>query len=92
VAELVHHFAALNGLAWAPHSPNHICTIADDRQALIWDITTKAPVSDAADLVCACLLCGLGIVVWTCTALVKAWADRARFHFTYLYSASVFHN
>jgi WD repeat-containing protein 68 len=45
VAELVHHFAALNGLAWAPHSPNHICTIADDRQALIWDITTKAPVS-----------------------------------------------
>jgi WD repeat-containing protein 68 len=50
VAELVHHFAALNGLAWAPHSPNHICTIADDRQALIWDITTKAPVSDAQTL------------------------------------------
>lgn len=42
VAELVHHYGALNGIVWAPHSPNHICTIADDRQALIWDISTKS--------------------------------------------------
>lgn len=41
VAELVHHVGALNGIAWAPHSPHHICTIADDKQALIWDITAK---------------------------------------------------
>lgn len=41
VAELVGHIGAINGIAWAPHSPNHICTCADDRQALIWDITTK---------------------------------------------------
>ena len=41
VAELVGHIGALNGIAWAPHSPNHICTCGDDRQALIWDITTK---------------------------------------------------
>lgn len=44
MAELVHHCGALNGVVWAPHSPNHICTIADDKQALIWDITTKSPV------------------------------------------------
>ena len=31
VAELVGHQAALNGIAWAPHSPSHICTISDDR-------------------------------------------------------------
>ena len=31
VAELVGHQAALNGIAWAPHSPSHICTISDDK-------------------------------------------------------------
>jgi WD repeat-containing protein 68 len=47
VAELVGHQAAVNGIAWAPHSPCHICTISDDRQALIWDITVKPkPIED----------------------------------------------
>jgi WD repeat-containing protein 68 len=47
VAELVGHQGALNGLAWAPHSSCHICTIADDRQALIWDVTHKTkPIED----------------------------------------------
>jgi WD repeat-containing protein 68 len=41
VAELVGHVGALNGIVWAPHSSNHICTCGDDKQALIWDITTK---------------------------------------------------
>jgi WD repeat-containing protein 68 len=41
IAELIGHASVLNGLAWAPHSANHICTIGDDGQALIWDITTK---------------------------------------------------
>lgn len=41
VAELVHHVGALNGICWAPHSANHICTVADDKQALIWDISTS---------------------------------------------------
>lgn len=30
--------ASVNGIAWAPHSSCHICTAADDHQALIWDI------------------------------------------------------
>jgi len=41
VAELVGHDAAVNGMAWAPFSPHHICTVGDDHQALIWDITAK---------------------------------------------------
>lgn len=32
------HEAPCNGIAWAPHSPCHICTAADDHKALIWDI------------------------------------------------------
>jgi WD repeat-containing protein 68 len=39
VAELNGHHAAINGIAWAPHSAYHICTCSDDRQALIWDVT-----------------------------------------------------
>ena len=47
VAELVGHDAAINGIAWAPYSPCHICTCGDDRQALIWDITAKPrPIED----------------------------------------------
>eukprot|EP01113_Clastostelium_recurvatum_P045757 TRINITY_DN7912_c0_g1_i1.p1 TRINITY_DN7912_c0_g1~~TRINITY_DN7912_c0_g1_i1.p1 ORF type:complete len:327 (+),score=82.95 TRINITY_DN7912_c0_g1_i1:126-1106(+) len=38
-AELQGHGAALNSLAWAPHSSCHICTAGDDRQALIWDLS-----------------------------------------------------
>lgn len=41
VAELVGHMSSINGIAWAPHSANHICTVGDDKQALIWDISTK---------------------------------------------------
>mmetsp|Transcript_18475 Transcript_18475/g.30797 ORF Transcript_18475/g.30797 Transcript_18475/m.30797 type:complete len:332 (+) Transcript_18475:206-1201(+) len=38
--ELRAHQASVNGLAWAPHSANHICTCSDDHDALIWDVTT----------------------------------------------------
>lgn len=38
VARLNNHRACVNGMAWAPHSACHICTAADDHQALIWDI------------------------------------------------------
>ncbi|UYV67327.1 DCAF7 [Cordylochernes scorpioides] len=38
VAKLSNHRACVNGIAWAPHSSCHICTAADDQQALIWDI------------------------------------------------------
>uniref|UniRef100_A0A915J858 Uncharacterized protein n=1 Tax=Romanomermis culicivorax TaxID=13658 RepID=A0A915J858_ROMCU len=40
VAHLNNHRACVNGIAWAPHSSCHICTAADDRQALIWDISS----------------------------------------------------
>lgn len=43
-AELLGHHSAssVNAIAWAPHSPCHICTAGDDRQALIWDISRTA--------------------------------------------------
>jgi WD repeat-containing protein 68 len=46
-AELAGHSACLNALAWAPHSSCHICTAADDRQALIWDLSKMPkPIQD----------------------------------------------
>ncbi|KRZ43563.1 DDB1- and CUL4-associated factor 7 [Trichinella pseudospiralis] len=38
VARLNNHRAFVNGIVWAPHSSCHICTAADDHQALIWDV------------------------------------------------------
>lgn len=39
VACLAGHTAHVNGVAWAPHSACHLCTVGDDRQALIWDLS-----------------------------------------------------
>ncbi len=33
------HLGCVNAIAWAPHSSCHICTAADDSQALIWDLS-----------------------------------------------------
>eukprot|EP00298_Acanthocystis_sp_HF-20_P007268 c16901_g1_i2.p1 GENE.c16901_g1_i2~~c16901_g1_i2.p1 ORF type:complete len:228 (+),score=97.41 c16901_g1_i2:250-933(+) len=38
VAELAGHHSVVNSVSWAPHSSCHICTAADDWQALIWDL------------------------------------------------------
>lgn len=38
VGLLQSHDAAVNAVAWAPHSDSHICTVADDNQAFIWDV------------------------------------------------------
>jgi len=38
VADLSRHQAPVNALAWAPHSSKHLCSAADDAQALIWDL------------------------------------------------------
>jgi len=38
-AELSGHTKPMNGVCWAPHSSGHLCTIGDDAQALIWDIS-----------------------------------------------------
>lgn len=47
VAELGGHTAAVNAVAWAPHSACHICTVSDDYQALIWDLSClPKPVED----------------------------------------------
>ncbi|EFA86579.1 WD40 repeat-containing protein [Heterostelium album PN500] len=46
-AELVFHKSAVNGIAWAPHSSCHICTVGDDKQALIWDLSSlPKPIED----------------------------------------------
>jgi len=39
-AELGGHHACVNGIAWAPHSSCHICTAGEDKQALIWDLSS----------------------------------------------------
>jgi WD repeat-containing protein 68 len=46
---LTSHEAPCNGIAWAPHSPCHICTAADDHKALIWDIQYIPEVRDVLD-------------------------------------------
>lgn len=48
VAELGGHLGCVNAVAWAPHSSCHICTAADDSQALIWDLSQipKRPVDE----------------------------------------------
>jgi DDB1- and CUL4-associated factor 7 len=42
--ELMGHHSFVNGIAWDPMSANHICTVGDDSQALIWEIPQGAKV------------------------------------------------
>ena len=47
VATLEGHNAAVNAIAWAPHSSSHIATCGDDSNTLIWDLATlPSPVED----------------------------------------------
>jgi WD repeat-containing protein 68 len=48
VCELGGHVSSINGVAWAPHSSCHICSIGDDIQALIWDLSSlgSKPIDD----------------------------------------------
>lgn len=39
---LKNHCDNLNGISWAPHLAHHVCSAADDGQALIWDISKRA--------------------------------------------------
>jgi WD40 repeat protein len=51
VAEMAGHTSSVNGIAWAPHSSCHICTAGDDKQALIWDLSSMPrPVEGTAFL------------------------------------------
>ncbi|KAJ1909189.1 hypothetical protein IWQ60_011306 [Tieghemiomyces parasiticus] len=38
IAELRNHRASVNGIAWAPHSAQQVCTVGDDQQVLVWDL------------------------------------------------------
>jgi len=54
VAELQRHQASVNAIAWAPHSPSHICTAGDDCQALIWELSSVSqPVEGGLDPILA---------------------------------------
>lgn len=33
------HTSTINGISWATHSAHHICSAADDQQALIWELS-----------------------------------------------------
>lgn len=48
IAELGGHSGYVNSVAWAPHSPCHVCTAGEDSQALIWDLSSmpKQPIDD----------------------------------------------
>jgi len=46
VTELVGHTQPVNALSWAPHSSCHIITGAEDRSALIWDLSTLQKTTD----------------------------------------------
>lgn len=41
VCELTGHRGAVNSVCWAPQSEHHIATCADDKQALIWDMSLR---------------------------------------------------
>ena len=41
--KLSFHKDPVNSLAWAPHSQYHICSVSDDKQALIWDLKKMSP-------------------------------------------------
>lgn len=38
IAYLTYHTNLINAVAWAPSSFSHICSVSDDKTALIWDI------------------------------------------------------
>lgn len=39
VAELTAHHASVNAVGWSPASASHVCSVAEDHRALIWDLS-----------------------------------------------------
>jgi WD repeat-containing protein 68 len=39
VSTLTGHNGVVNAVAWAPHSSGHLCSVGDDSQALVWDVS-----------------------------------------------------
>ncbi|KAJ3126723.1 ddb1 and cul4 associated factor 7 [Nowakowskiella sp. JEL0407] len=38
VTELTGHVGSVNAISWAPHSRDHLCSVGEDKQTLVWDI------------------------------------------------------
>lgn len=45
-SRLEHHSDYVNAICWAPHTPTHICSVGDDKKALIWDLTNSQELHD----------------------------------------------
>jgi WD repeat-containing protein 68 len=45
VSKLEHHQDSVNAICWAPHTSTHICSVGDDKQALIWDLSNSQEVN-----------------------------------------------
>lgn len=44
--KLENHKSSINSLSWHPTDPSHICTVADDHMALIWNLRLSEAYSD----------------------------------------------
>jgi len=53
VGVLLAHTACVNSLSWHPHSARHMCTVGDDKSALIWDFSDKNNSGSHADPILA---------------------------------------
>jgi len=53
IMELVgYHTDHLNSFAWAPHSAGHLCTVGQDKQIAVWDLSSGQRVIDSPCRVC----------------------------------------
>ena len=41
LCKLQNHKDCVNGIAWAPQSAIHICSVGDDSKAYIWDLNNE---------------------------------------------------
>lgn len=46
VLELCGHAAQVNAINWAPHSGSHLCTVGDDKQSYVWDLSRPTAVRE----------------------------------------------
>lgn len=49
VLELRKHKMGVNAVCWSPHVGGHLCSVADDSRALIWDVASQGVRSNAAE-------------------------------------------
>ena len=66
LSSLGSHSASLNGMSWAPHSAHHICSAADDGQALIWELS-KLPERIEGPLLAYRASGKINAISWSCS-------------------------